>query len=116
MANKLTSTKNKNIIQNKNKMLEFKEYDKGFFHNESKLETKKMPLVTWDLYGDFLNQLNKNISDQNQLQLLATFNSWKTDINFKKSVDIDTVVVVTCPNLKIVFSTKNMVYQQIFRF
>jgi PAS domain S-box-containing protein len=97
------------LIQNKNKMLEFKEYDKGFFHNESKLETKKMPLVTWDLYGDFLSQLNKIISDQNQLELLATFNSWKTDFNLNKLIDIDTVVVVTCPNLKIVFSTKNMV-------
>lgn len=90
-------------------MLEFKEYDRGFFSQESKLETKKMPLTTWDLYGDFLNQLNKIISDQNQLELLATYNSWKTDLNLNKVIDVDTVVVVTCPNLKIVFSTKNMV-------
>ncbi len=90
-------------------MLEFKDYDNGFYHYEYNLETKKMPLVTWDFYGDFLNQLNKIISDQNQIELLATLNNWRNEFNLNKMLDVDTVVVVTCPSLKIVFSTKNMV-------
>lgn len=90
-------------------MLEFKNYDKSFSIYESNSNTKKMPLISWDFYGDFLNQLNKIISDQNQLELLATLNSWKTEFNFNNDIDVDTVVVVTCPSLKIVFSTKNMV-------
>jgi hypothetical protein len=90
-------------------MLEFKEYDNSFFDYESSLATKKMPLISWDLYGDFLNQLNKIISDKHQLELLASLNGWKNDFEFDKVIDIDTVVVVTCPDLKIVFSTKNMV-------
>jgi PAS domain S-box-containing protein len=89
-------------------MLEFKVYDKVFYQHESNSDTKKMPLTTWDIYGDFLNQLNKMISDQNQLELLATFNGWKTDFVLKDEINVDTVVVVTCPKLKIVFSTKNM--------
>lgn len=90
-------------------MLEFKHYDKSFSIYESNSNTKKMPLISWDFYGDFLNQVNKIISDQNQLELLAALNSWNTDFNFNSDIDVDTVVVVTCPSLKIVFSTKNMV-------
>lgn len=90
-------------------MLEFKEYDKGFLHNELRSDSKRMPLIAWDFYGDFLNQLNKIVADQNQLELLAAFNGWKTELDFNKVIDVDTVVVVTCPSLKIVFSTKNMV-------
>lgn len=96
------------MVQNRFSMLEFKEYDNGFSMYESNLETKKMPLTTWDFYGDFLSQLNKIIADQNQLELLATFNDWKTEIDLNKAIDVYTVVVVTCPSLKIVFSTKNM--------
>lgn len=90
-------------------MLELKDYDNGFFRYESNLGTKKMPLVAWDLYSGFLNRLNQIITDQNQLKILARSNKWETDIDLNKAIDADTVVVVTCTNLNIVFSTRNMV-------
>lgn len=90
-------------------MLEFKHYDEGISSYLNGLETKKMPLLTWDFYGDYLNQLSKRITDQHQLALLALLNSWESNSALKNHWDIDTVVVVTCPSLKIVFASQNMV-------
>lgn len=90
-------------------MIELKEYDNGFSDYISKLEIKKMPLLSWDFYGDFLSQLNKTISDQNQLTLLANLNAWKLNAEIKRELNSNAVVVVTCPHLKIVFASKNMV-------
>ncbi|HRZ32109.1 MAG TPA: PAS domain-containing protein [Flavobacterium sp.] len=90
-------------------MLEFKHYDEGISTYLSQLDAKKMPLLTWDFYGDYLNQLSKTITDQHQLTLLALLNSWESNTAVKTQWDVDTVVVVTCPSLKIVFASQNMV-------
>ncbi|WP_333694039.1 PAS domain-containing protein [Flavobacterium sp.] len=89
-------------------MLEFKHYDSSLGVNFSKSKLKTMPLVNWDFYSDFLSQLNKVLSDERQLTQISSSLEWKLDTDVKVKLTTDTVVVVTCPKLKIVFASQNM--------
>jgi len=90
-------------------MLELKNYDEGMSSYLKRLDAKKMPLLSWNFYGDYLNQLIHHFSDQNLLLHLGKNKGWEYSSAIRKSWDMDTVVVVTCPSLKIVYATKNMV-------
>ena len=89
-------------------MPDFKEYHKAYSRYYTSHNTKRTPLVSWNFYGDYLSQLNKTLSDQQQLAVLASRNRWVTN-DFQPVLDNETVVVVTCTKLKIVFATKNIV-------
>ena len=90
-------------------MLEFKNYDQGISSYHNGLNAKKMPLLSWSFYGEYLSQLVHHFSDQNQIQLFGKEEGWTFGSEIKKSWDLDTVVVVTCPSLKIVYATQNIV-------
>jgi len=89
-------------------MLEFKHYDTCLNANFSKSKFKTMPLVNWDFYSDFLSQLNKVLSDEKQLVQLSAFWGWELNSDVHTKLTTDTVVVVTCPKLKIVFASQNI--------
>ncbi len=90
-------------------MLELKNYDEGMATYLNRLDTIKMPLLSWNFYGEYLNQLIHHFSDQNQFYHLGKDKHWCFNMDVRKIWDINTVVVVTCPSLKIVYATKNIV-------
>lgn len=90
-------------------MLELRNYDDGISSYINRLDIKKMPLLSWNFYGDYLSQLNHHFSDKNLFLHIGKKENWKYESEIQKNWDIEMVVVVTCPSLKIVYATKNMV-------
>lgn len=91
-------------------MAELSTYDKGYFSYISKLSIKKLPLICWNFYSEFSGLLNACLSDQNQLNQMAVAQQWQNNLQLNKMMQHDTVVVVTCPKLKIVYATQNMIH------
>lgn len=89
-------------------MSELKEYYKAYSKYSSSQNAKAAPLLSWSFYVDYLSQLSKTLNDQQLLDVFANRNRWITK-DFQPIVDNDTIVVVTCTKLKIVFATKNIV-------
>ena len=85
----------------------FKEYHIAYSKYFSNKNTTRTPLLSWNFYCDYLSQLNKTLNDEQQLAVLADRNAWVTN-DFEAKLDTETVVVVTCTKLKIVFATKNI--------
>lgn len=90
-------------------MTELSIYDKGYSTYISKLSLKKLPLVCWNFYSEFINVLYTSLADQQYLKQMESKQHWQTNFEFEKLMKEDTVVVVTCPSLKIVYATKNIV-------
>jgi len=88
--------------------MEFKVYDAAFAKQHNKASVNEMPLVSWDIYSQFLFQTNALINDVNSLNQIATKNQWKSVWDFKENLQDKTVIVVTDAQLKIVFATKNI--------
>lgn len=88
--------------------MEFKVYDAAFAKQHNKHNINGMPLVSWDIYMQFLFQTNVLINDVNSLNQIATKNQWKSVWDFKENLQDKTVIVVTDAQLKIVFATKNI--------
>ena len=88
--------------------MEFKVYDAAFAKQHNKHNINGMPLVSWDIYMQFLFQTNVLINDVNSLNQIATKNQWKSVWDFKENLQDKTVIVVTDAHLKIVFATKNI--------
>lgn len=95
------------MIPNYNQMPELKEYHNSYAKYFLNKNTKRTPLLSWNFYGDYVSQLHKTLNDEQQLAILANRNLWVVN-DFESKIDAETVVVVTCPNLKIVFATKNI--------
>jgi len=91
-------------------MAELSTYDKGYSIYISKLSLKKLPLICWNFYSEFTGLLNASLSDQRQLNQMAVAHQWQTPFQLSKMMQHDTVVVVTCPKLKIVYATQNIVH------
>lgn len=89
-------------------MPDFKEYHKAYATYFANQNTKRTPLLSWNFYGDYLSQLSKTLNDEQQLSVMANRNGWVTK-DFQPVLDNETVVVVTCSKLKIVFASKNIV-------
>lgn len=89
-------------------MPDFKEYHKAYSSYFANQNTKRTPLLSWNFYGDYLSQLSKTLDDEQQLSVFAKRNSWIIN-DFQQVLDNETVVVVTCSELKIVFASKNIV-------
>ena len=88
--------------------MEFKVYDAAFAKQNNKAPVNGMPLVSWDIYSQFLFQTNALINDVNSLNQIATKNQWESVWDFKENLQDKTVIVVTDAQLKIVFATKNI--------
>jgi hypothetical protein len=91
-------------------MTELSTYDNGYSTYISKLSLKKLPLICWNFFSEFTCLLNASLSDQHQLNQMAVTHQWQANLPLNKMMQIDTVVVVTCPKLKIVFATQNIVH------
>ena len=88
--------------------MEFKVYDAAFAKQYENGAIKAMPLVSWDIYSQFLLQTNVLLHDVNSLHQIANKNQWKSVWDFKESLQDETVIVVTDAQLKIVFASKNI--------
>ncbi|MCD8518498.1 MAG: PAS domain S-box protein, partial [Flavobacterium sp.] len=88
--------------------MEFKVYDAAFAKQYENGAIKAMPLVSWDIYSQFLLQTNVLLHDVNSLHQIANKNQWKSVWDYKESLQDETVIVVTDAQLKIVFASKNI--------
>lgn len=85
------------------------QYDKGASKYLKSLKLNSMPLHSWDFYGNYFQNLSGLLSDQKQLQSLARDNHWVHELDLQKELEKDTVIIVTNPEIKIVFSSQNMI-------
>lgn len=90
-------------------MSELRNYEGGITSYINKLDIKILPLLSWNFHGDYLNQLTKHFSDQNVFFNLGKNENWNFESEINKNWDMETVVVVTCPDLKIVYASTNIV-------
>jgi len=88
--------------------MEFKVYDTALAKQFVRGSVCAMPLVSWDIYAQFLLQTNLLVNDVNSLNQIASKNHWKSTWDFKESLQDETVIVVTDAKLKIVFASKNI--------
>ena len=88
--------------------MEFKVYDAAFAKQHENGAIKAMPLVSWDIYSQYLLQTNVLLHDVNSLHQIANKNQWKSVWDYKESLKEETVIVVTDAQLKIVFASKNI--------
>jgi PAS domain S-box-containing protein len=89
-------------------MKDLLEYDKAKSANLSNLGSNRMPLISWDFYGGFLQDLNNEFSDLKELESLNAANNWISDFDFQKELQEENVIVVTDSTLKIVFASHNL--------
>ncbi|MBC7524187.1 MAG: PAS domain-containing protein [Flavobacterium sp.] len=89
--------------------MEFNVYENAVANYFSKLSISKMPLVSWDFYGNFYKKTKNSIGDASLLNQIVEQNKWSTNWAFQDKLQDDTVIVVTDANLKIVFASKNIV-------
>lgn len=88
--------------------MEFKEYENGIAKYFSELNITSMPLTTWDFYSEFFDKTKKSVSDACLLDKIASINEWGQKWDIKQKLQNETVIVVTCPKLKIVFASQNI--------
>ena len=65
--------------------MEFKVYDAAFAKQYENSAIKAMPLVSWDIYSQFLLQTNVLLHDVNSLHQIANKNQWKSVWDYKES-------------------------------
>lgn len=83
-------------------------YDAAFAKQYGNGTTKAMPLISWDIFSQFLLQTNVVLNDVHSLHQIANKNQWKSVWDYKESLQVETVIVVTDSQLKIVFASKNI--------
>lgn len=88
--------------------MEFKVYDAAFAKQYEKVAMKAMPLVSWDIFSQYLLQTNVVLHDVRSLHQIASKNQWNAVWDYKESLQDETVIVVTDAQLKIVFASKNI--------
>ena len=66
--------------------MEFKVYDAAFAKQHEKYAIKAMPLISWDIYSQYLYQTNVLLHDVSSLNQIANKNLWKTVWDFKESI------------------------------
>lgn len=97
------------MLQNIIEMIDLKEYDNGMAVYFNRLKIKPMPLHSWDFYGSFFQSLSYALTDTKRLHTMATDYQWNLEVDVKKELENDTVIIVTDARLQIVFSSQNMI-------
>lgn len=90
-------------------MADLNQYDAGAVHYLNTLGLNKMPLMSWDFYGNYLQELNYNAADLKELSDMASANKWVWTVDKNETLEEQSVIVVTNPQLTIVFASKNIV-------
>ena len=88
--------------------MEFNIYDAAFASQNNKASCNTMPLVSWDIYAQFLLQTNLLVNDVSLLHQIANKNKWKSVWEFRDRLEEETVIVVTDAKLQIVFASNNI--------
>ena len=90
-------------------MKEFKNYDKAASKFYTSHKPKVLPILSWDLSGYFFDKTCKDLDDLRFLKNLAQSNRWSYRNTFNEELmDREEVIVVTDPELKIVYATNNV--------
>lgn len=89
--------------------MELNTYDTAVSSYKNSSKISQVPLLSWDFHGKFFQELSENMADVRALELLSQQNEWLFDIDLKNELDKETVIVVTNPQLQIVFSSHNMI-------
>ena len=88
--------------------MEFREYENAVAAYVSGLNLKKMPLTSWNFYAEYFERTVKILSDTNLLRGISRLNSWSQEWDLHNELRNETVIVVTCSKLKIVFASQNI--------
>ena len=88
--------------------MEFREYENAVAAYVSGLNIKSMPLTSWNFYAEYFDRTVKILSDTQLLRSMARLNSWRQEWDLYNELQSETVIVVTCAKLKIVFASQNI--------
>jgi PAS domain S-box-containing protein len=88
--------------------MEFTQYTVAKAKYLNTLRIKKMPLISWNFHAENLEIVKKTTSDCFLLNTIAKDNNWQQQWDLKQELQNQTVIVVTCPKLKIVFASQNI--------
>jgi PAS domain S-box-containing protein len=89
-------------------MKELKSYDESVARFGKSQKTAKPLLLSWDIFAVHLQKIYGNVSNLQQLEVLARNNNWNFDFGDIQDINYETVIVVTDLDIKIVFSTENI--------
>lgn len=90
-------------------MNEIKSYDRAANRFYKSQNITGLPIISWDLFGNYFDTLCKNYSDAFSLKNLAEQNKWLYTSEFKENlINKEQVIVVTDANLRIVHATSNI--------
>ena len=90
-------------------MEKIKFYDEALSKFYGSQEINSYPLSALDIYAQHFNKVCKSLKDVNGLDSLAKIQNWKSTVSFKNEIlDKEHVVVVTDPQLNIVYATQNI--------
>ncbi len=88
-------------------MKEFLGYDQMMSEYYNKMSNHLLPLLSWEFYGEHHAELEIFKEDFSTLQKLTK--NWKSTRNYyKELIEEQSVIVITNPNLEIVYASNNM--------
>ncbi len=88
-------------------MKEFIKYDEMMTGYYESISSHTLPLSSWEFYGEHIASLSNFKEDLDILRKISK--KWNFDKNYQKElVDKKSVIVITNPDLKIVFATHNI--------
>lgn len=90
-------------------MKEFKNFDKAASSFYKSTQIKVLPILSWDISGYYFDKTCKDFDDLRVLKTLAQSNRWSYKNTFDEEfLEKEQVIVVTDPDLKIVYATNNI--------
>lgn len=90
-------------------MKEFNNYDKAASRFYTNKEPKGLPILAWDLAGSYFDKTCKNLDDLKSIRKISRINRWAYKNTCQDELmNKEQVIVVTDPELKIVYATKNI--------
>lgn len=90
-------------------MSEFKNYDAAANKFFSSLKINSLPIVSWDMYASYYDDMCKKYNDITVLSNLSKKNQWSYVETFTEELfNKKKVIVVTDPHLNIVHATQNI--------
>lgn len=89
-------------------MTNFKDYDDANALFSDQLKIKALPLLSWDFYGIYYQEVNAMLSDAKKIEEFSVAAQWENPPEWKARLEEDHVVVITDPELTIVFASRNM--------
>ncbi len=88
-------------------MEELKGYDQMMARYYEKMNNYSLPLLSWEFYGEHHTTLESFKDDLSTLKKLTK--NWEFTRNYSKEfVEEQSVIVITNPNLKIVYASQNI--------